>query len=473
MREPMKRLSLLLLALPLTASCGFDASGLTPDDQFDALGDDATVVDALFEVAPGDDASPETADDTSNGDAPLFEAGDGGCLDPKLDCPAPPACHTASCTSGVCGTTQDTSGTTCSGGKCDSTGACVQCLAGTDCPAATPVCTKNACVAASCTDGKKDGGESDVDCGGSTSCARCPLGGACTAGGDCKSGKCAGGKCVCAQDSDCGSGDYCDNGTCKAQLTQGTKCAAANQCTTGNCVDGVCCDTACNGACVTCLAAQKSSGPDGTCGAVKDGTDPYKTCTAAPPCGETGQCAGGACAFAPTTTRCGAASCSGTKFTPQSFCSGKGSCNTATPADCSPYVCAPAGCKKPCGGNGDCVSGYTCTLGTCVALLANGAVCAGGGQCASGNCVWSGASSVCCDQPCDKMCTECATGTCKDVPSGMGDMLHAPICVSATNQACDGKGNCLGTTGYACTSDGQCLSGTCNLTGGSGKGTCA
>jgi len=50
------------------------------------------------------------------------------------------------------------------------------------------------CVLATCDDGARNGGETDVDCGG-PDCAGCELGAACEAPGDCKSAICDGGKC--------------------------------------------------------------------------------------------------------------------------------------------------------------------------------------------------------------------------------------------------------------------------------------
>ena len=53
-----------------------------------------------------------------------------------------------------------------------------------------------------CTDGSKNGSESDVDCGGS--CPRCPTGQGCATRNDCDSAFCSGGTCVaCTQSTDC------------------------------------------------------------------------------------------------------------------------------------------------------------------------------------------------------------------------------------------------------------------------------
>jgi plastocyanin len=50
--------------------------------------------------------------------------------------------------------------------------------------------------ASSCSDGLKNGVETDVDCGGSGICARCATGKACAVNADCFSGTCSGGLCV-------------------------------------------------------------------------------------------------------------------------------------------------------------------------------------------------------------------------------------------------------------------------------------
>jgi plastocyanin len=50
--------------------------------------------------------------------------------------------------------------------------------------------------APSCSDGLKNGVETDVDCGGSGTCARCATGKTCAVNADCISGTCSGGLCV-------------------------------------------------------------------------------------------------------------------------------------------------------------------------------------------------------------------------------------------------------------------------------------
>jgi hypothetical protein len=88
----------------------------------------------------------------------------------------------------------------CSEGECDGAGQCVECLVGADCP--SMVCKAGKCAAAGCGDGVKNGGESDIDCGGP--CSDCEVGEGCGGPADCVSGVCTAGKCAapgpaCAQ----------------------------------------------------------------------------------------------------------------------------------------------------------------------------------------------------------------------------------------------------------------------------------
>jgi hypothetical protein len=85
-------------------------------------------------------------------------------------------------------------GTACDAGGtvCDGAGHCVACILDAQC-AAGGVCINNACNL--CFDGKKDGAETDVDCGGPV-CVPCAVGKTCDVATDCASGVCAGGVCA-------------------------------------------------------------------------------------------------------------------------------------------------------------------------------------------------------------------------------------------------------------------------------------
>ncbi len=182
-------------------------------------------------------------------------------------CAAPPAI----CTDGIKNGTEtavDCGGTTCP--KCAIGNAC---LAGSDCVSAT--CTFGLCVTPppTCTDGIKNGAETDVDCGGPT-CGKCALTKMCLAGSDCVSATCSGGRCVtppatCTDgikngaetDVDCG-GPTCG------------KCALTKMCLAGSdCVSATCS----GGRCVT---------PPATCtDGIKNGTETDVDC-GGPGCGK-------------------------------------------------------------------------------------------------------------------------------------------------------------------------------------------
>src|SRR5262249_28578745 len=94
-------------------------------------------------------------------------------------------------------------------------------------------------------DGKKNGGETDVDCGG-PDCDPCAVGKACAASADCEGGACVGGECAGAAaactdavkdanetDVDCGGPDC-------APCAVGKGCERGPDCESGLCVNNVC-----------------------------------------------------------------------------------------------------------------------------------------------------------------------------------------------------------------------------------------
>ncbi len=94
---------------------------------------------------------------------------------------------------------------------------------------------------AGCTDGKKSGDETDLDCGGS--CAKCADGKACAKGDDCKSGVCEGGMCKAPSCTDrAKNGDETDvdcGGSCP-KCAGGKGCAMNTDCQTNMCNGGKC-----------------------------------------------------------------------------------------------------------------------------------------------------------------------------------------------------------------------------------------
>ena len=96
--------------------------------------------------------------------------------------------------------------------------------------------------APTCTDGFRNGGETDTNCGGP--CSPCPDGKACFVEGDCTSGVCAGGVCAkpsCADgahnggetDTDCG-------GSCATKCSVGWDCTVNADCFSNVCLSNYC-----------------------------------------------------------------------------------------------------------------------------------------------------------------------------------------------------------------------------------------
>jgi hypothetical protein len=153
------------------------------------------------------------------------------------------------CTAGVPSNPNSSIDAPCGAGQfCDGAGTCVQCNSGSECM--SMVCASHVCQAPSCSDGVKNGLETAVDCGGGT-CGPCASGLACGVNSDCISGLCTGMICqaTCTDgvknqgesDIDCGgpctgcpTGDSCvANSDCISLDCGGTTCLAPT------CSDGI------------------------------------------------------------------------------------------------------------------------------------------------------------------------------------------------------------------------------------------
>lgn len=224
--------------------------------------------------------------------------------------------------------------------------------------------------AATCSDGARNGAETDVDCGGSA-CAACAVQKACAADADCRSGLCTAGRCAaCAAAAACPGADgacrvrTCTAGTCGfADVAAGTPVAAQ--------IAGDCHLSTCDGA-------------GGTQDAIDD--------TDVPASG--GICQVGACAAG--VPQQGPAPAGTTCSTPTGhLCDGAASCvECLAAADCTSGVCAGNTCQAPaCTDlvrNGS-ESDVDCGGGTCPACTAGRAClvhtdCAAGAACSAGVC---------------------------------------------------------------------------------------
>lgn len=250
---------------------------------------------------------------------------------------------------------------------------------------------------------------------------------------------------VCVSDTDCDAALICTDGRCTGPLLElGTACSTDTECGNGNCSDGVCCDEACDGECVACLAIF-TGGTDGSCDVVTMGTDPAGECNdeGAASCGANGTgCSGDSqnpgCNLYPADTECEEQSCTGGTFVAPAKCDGARSCLSGASTQCSPGICNAEGmgCETTCDSNGQCEDGAYCdAFGQCIGEKVQGQNCAEGFECTSGSCT----DGVCCDSACSADCEACSiaagavsNGTCSVLPLGLSS---SPSC---TKGLCNG-----------------------------------
>lgn len=280
-----------------------------------------------------------------------------------------------------------------------------------------------------CNDGRINGLETDLDCGG-TACQPCAVDAVCLVDADCASAQCELNRCVGpVEEVDAGAMPSCDdglrNGTetdvdCGGECTQcppGSQCVDANDCEVGRCLDGVCTTdlpSGCGAPLLTCN--QQCIDPTfdrfncGGCGVM---------------CTTDQQCAGGMC-----TNLClgGTAPCGSACF---DFMNDPQHCGSCTNTCSAGEMCLGGECILPCAPN------QTACNGRCVALDRDaencgqcGFACAPGSGCIGGECVTG----------CTSPLTLCNAGTlCVDTrndPShcgGCNQNCPAPL---ATSRLC-------------------------------------
>ena len=142
-------------------------------------------------------------------------------------------------------------------------------------------------VAGPCLDGKQDGSETDVDCGGT--CTRCVDGKKCTSGADCASSTCTAGVCAeptCTDKAKDGKETDLDCGGTCSPCADGKGCAFASDCASGVCTAGICQASTCNdsarngsetgvdcgGICPKCPDGQPCTGGSDCASAICEGT---------------------------------------------------------------------------------------------------------------------------------------------------------------------------------------------------------
>jgi len=175
-------------------------------------------------------------------------------------------------------------------------------------------------VVASCADGVRSGHETDIDCGGDS----CPP---------------------------------CFNGN---------TCAVSRDCYSASCSDGVCCNSPCDGTCVSCNQPGYNLGRCIPLPA--ESSDSLCVAESPASCGLSGLCDGfGNCAKYPPGRACTLlGACTSGHFATEGVCDGQGTCQPPQEVDCSPYMCGGFGCRDSCTIDADCVPPATCMTGSCV-----------------------------------------------------------------------------------------------------------
>lgn len=247
-------------------------------------------------------------------------------------------CSSDVCTAGVCSNPNAPAGTTCNdalfctrtdrcdglrncvgaGGACDDMSACTidvcteatdsctntvtadRCIIGGECVANGAIHPAYPCL--TCDPVRSTTDWSTREAGTVCGAANCAGGrlspeATCTATGACTRGTpvtCAAGYCasltscqMMCEEGRCPGATFCGpSGVCEARRANSSTCSSGEVCASGNCVDGVCCETTCDGTCLSCAL----EGTIGTCTAVADGEDPDLECPGGF-CSGSGRCA--------------------------------------------------------------------------------------------------------------------------------------------------------------------------------------
>jgi hypothetical protein len=222
----------------------------------------------------------------------------------------------------------------------------------------------------------------------------------------------------------------------------GDACGKGTECGSGFCVDGFCCDTACTDVCASCGNATSK----GHCGPVVPGAPVGSRSCGGAEAGASNECGAAcdgsdqtACHLAGATVKCTNKTCSGSTFTTDGTCDGKGGCNAA-PNKCPGYLVCDAttqACKTTCATDADCVAGSKCASGKCSTPLPS--MCS-----ADGSATVTGSTS-----------TPCNTGYLCDNGTG-----YCRISCTATSDC---------APGYAC----DTTSGHCNAASNGSSGGCS
>jgi hypothetical protein len=282
----------------------------------------------------------------------------------------------------------------CGGGMCMGCAVGRNCKVDTDCTSMACDANLLQCVGSQCADHQQDGVETDIDCGG-TMCSPCPVGKKCKLNADCTTMACdaATFRCDTSQcvdgkqdgmetDLDCG-GPVCSPCGVGKGCVANTDCASAacdfvtHKCVASTCVDqrqdGTETGVDCGGGCTGCIVGQGCNG-DTDC--LSNACDANTLLCVASQCNdhrldgaETAiDCGGGTCPACAvgqacvSDNDCTTLACDGMTFVcDASQCSDHRQDGNETDVDCGGAdSCARCPSGKMCVANSDCQVGHTC-----------------------------------------------------------------------------------------------------------------
>ena len=280
----------------------------------------------------------ETGIDCGGGECPACAAGE-PCKS-ESDCESNicdgEKCIAGSCMDGRLGGNE--SDIDCGGAFCPACNIGQRCKVDEDCLSLTCDIEEAVCVAATCTNGIRDGEETDIDCGGSA-CGACPLLKHCRDNTDCKENLCLDGELCVAQTCgnsvlDGGETDIdCGGNGCIA-CSNGARCAANSDCASRLCDGGQCAPKSCRNGVL-----------DGGETGVDCGGPHCRKCLQGQGCTRNSDCDSGLCNS--RSHMCAPKSCLDTVLNLQE-----------TDTDCGGEDCPACGDLKKCTLDRDCLSGY-------------------------------------------------------------------------------------------------------------------
>ena len=294
-----------------------------------------------------------------------------------------------------------------------------------------------------CTDGQKDDGESDVDCGGGT-CASCTGNRTCTSGTDCSSTMCTGGLCTYPSDTDGIKNGSETDVDCGGDPPT-PRCGTGKMCISGgDCVDGVC------GANKTCSAPSPTDG-------VKNGGETDVDCgggvAPVPPVVDAGAADAGPVSDAGVVKNKGVIS---GLFTPQIVDGG----TTTEPSDGAP----PCAQGKACLVDGDCAT-LACapSTRTCVPTSATDGFKDGNET--DVDCGGTGGAPPCPSGDACLVTTDCASDVCTKDVCAVATSSDGVKNEGETDIDCGGPNAPSCPPGKLCLQHGDCSSDGCEESG--------